>query len=86
MHSFPTSEESVFPTDLAVALVAIILIHFVVYLYDKYHPNANYHWSLIFEGKRDQAQTRDDIMMEEITLMLPVWRSGKKCDFRFTHL
>ena len=53
----------------------------VVIQYDKYHPNANYHWSLIFEGRRGQAQIRDDIMMEEITLMLPACRSGKKCDF-----
>ena len=69
--------ESIFPTDLAVALVAIIIIHFVVYLYDKYNPNANYHWNLIFEGKRDQAQTHDDILMENFTLLSRVRHSGK---------
>ena len=73
--------DSTFPIELPLALVAIILVHLGVTLFDRFHPKAKDLRGLTYEGRRHQADAGNDILLEEMSLMHHAGHSGKDTEY-----
>ena len=69
--------DSTFPIELPLALVAIILVHLGVTLFDRFHPNAKDIRGITYDGRKHQADATNDILLEERSLRHHAGHSGK---------
>ena len=71
------ADDSTFPIELPLALVAIILVHLGVTLFDRFHPNAKDIRGITYDGRKHQADATNDILLEERSLRHHAGHSGK---------
>ena len=73
-----------FPVEFILALVAIILVHLVVTILhhkEKFYSKIITFGELFFDSRRHQVDTRNDIMLQEISQPLNDGHSGKDMEF-----